>query len=65
MFIQYRYLDQIPPEWIKGVQENDEELIEKLKYRECVLNAITSYYLKNGKPLSNIKRMIGWNFKCE
>lgn len=41
MFIQNRYLDQIPPEWIKGVQENDEELIEKLEYRECVLNAIT------------------------
>ena len=58
MFIQYRYLDQIPPEWIKGVQDNDEELIEKLKYREGVLNAITSYYLKNGKPLSNIKRMV-------
>lgn len=58
MFIQYRYLDQIPPEWIKGVQESDEELIEKLKYRECVLNATTSYYLKNGKPLSNIKRMV-------
>jgi hypothetical protein len=58
MFIQYRYLDQIPPEWIKRVQENDEELIEKLKYRECILNAITSYYLKNGKPLSSIKRMV-------
>ena len=58
MFIQYRYLDQIPPEWIEGVQNGDKEIIENLKYREGILNAITSYYLKNGKPLSNIKRMV-------
>ena len=52
MFIQYRNLDQIPPEWIERVQRGDEEMIEKLQYREVMLNAITSYYLKNANERS-------------
>lgn len=47
----------LSPELLKAIRAGDEHVLENIRKHNAFISAKTSYILKNGMPISYIKRM--------
>lgn len=58
IFIANSLLKDISQELIKSIQNNDKQTIESVYLSNAYNNSKTSYILKNGKPISFVKKVV-------
>ena len=58
VFIANSSLKDISQELIKSIQNNDRQIIEKVYLNNAYNSSTTSYVLKNGMPVSFVKKVI-------